>query len=158
MATEFYYTVDNVQIMSKLQSPAGVDMCVSTYLPGGGPYSAVLANVGASSYNQNFARDLTVGFDGANWWFGFALWMEIVGSPLALTYAGHSKQLTLTAYTQGNPSANQIFGMRKKTNADGSIYYLIQSYDYLENQVMCVSDNKNGSPVITLPFKEGGGM
>ncbi|HEY0558318.1 MAG TPA: hypothetical protein VGG20_28970 [Thermoanaerobaculia bacterium] len=143
-----YCTVDQVNIVSAVQ--ADEPLYVSVYADDEPPYVAVIADPDAPSYLNVFSRDLTVAFDGSsNWWFGYALWLNINGSPYALTYAAPNQQITLTPYVQGSPTPRQIWGMRHVTPLGGVNCILIPTYDYTERVVM---DLKNSGTSIGTPI------
>ena len=142
--------------MLPLTNSEGERLCVGVYLDPDPPWVAAIADADAPSYGIKFSRDLTVAFDGTNWWFGYALWLNLGkdNSIWALTYASSNQQITLTAYTQGAATPNQIWGMRGANGPDEDRYNLIQTYDVGANQVMDLDGGQTavGTPVLTYKY------
>ena len=153
-------TVDQVNIMSQLADHvSGNTTAITAQVHSLGEYVVAIADFPTivESQIQCFNRDIAFAFDGTNYWFGYALWIKFPHDrfgPVALTYNGDRQKVTMTAYTPGSPRANQIWGMRVQ-NSEG--YYLIQSYNYGDNEVMDIQKGvaKPGTPIITFHYNGG---
>ncbi len=152
-------TIDQVNIISQLADPVGHITAITAHVVSIGEYGVVIGDFPTivESQIQTFNRDITLAFDGTNYWFGYVLWVKFPhdrGGPVALTYNGDQQKVTMTPYITGSARANQIWGMRVQ-NREG--YYVIQSYNYGDDEVMDIQKGvaKPGTPIITFHYHDG---